>query len=111
MRFRVLRRQPARRINAVEHIVIDIEGEVETLTVVLDPAFEVEILGVGGGGEGMGPVDRAANGRGIGPFSRAELAVDARRLAGVGIEGEQGGEEDSGAQRFLRAGGVAAGAE
>ncbi|MFN8688307.1 MAG: hypothetical protein ACK50U_20130 [Acidobacteriota bacterium] len=56
-------------------------------------------------------MDRAAEGGGIGPFSGAELAVDARRLAGVGIEGEQGGEEDSGAQRFLRAGGVVAGPE
>ena len=49
VRFGILIGQPARRVDAVEHIVGDVEGEVEALAIVLDVAVQREILRVGGG--------------------------------------------------------------
>ena len=47
--FGVLLWQPTLCVDAVEHVIGDLEGEVEALVVILHPAFEREVLRVGRG--------------------------------------------------------------
>ena len=114
-------RQPAWSVDAVQKIVVDFEGEVEALAVVLDPALEVEVFGVSGGRKSVGPVEDAGDGCCIGPFAFGELAVDPGSLAGEGVEGflglreKRGSEEEqdwkgAGQRFFLPGAGLAGGA-
>ena len=82
--------QPAWGVDSVEEIVVNLEGEIEALTIVLDPALEVEVFRVSGRREGMGPIEDSGDGRRIGPFAFGELAVDPGGFAGKGVEGFPG---------------------
>jgi hypothetical protein len=59
VRLGILVGEPARRVDAVQYVVVDVEGEVQALAIVLDVAVQSEILGIVGGRELRNPISDA----------------------------------------------------
>lgn len=83
---RVAVRHPARRVDAVQYVIGNIESEVEPLAVVLHVAMQREIFWVGSGRELRDPVPDTKELCGVVPFTFTENTVQSRSLARETVE-------------------------